>query len=376
MSVNNVAACYGCGMCVAACPKHCIHMVESDEGFYVPQVDSSLCVQCGLCAKVCPKINRPNPVPAVQPAVQRFAAWIKDEELRYRSSSGGIVMAVARELSKRGYRLCGVKYVPEHVRAEHFIAERFEDFSPAMGSKYIQSFTEPAFSKFEPGVKYFVVGTPCQIYALRRWIVMKGREDDFFLMDFFCHGVPSSHLWRSFLRKNAQRHALDEIDAVWRSKERFGWEDSWCMTLKVSDKTLYSSSRRGGCWFYHHFLRCDAQNLVCYDCPFNNDVSGADLRCADLWGNRYSDRAKGVSLLCVMTKQGGRIWDEVRKGCFADEVLLDTEDRVAPDFTSRLFGRSLFLCLLKLRRGFVVAHYYRRTVDIWFRIRRILKRHG
>lgn len=372
LGINNVKDCYGCGVCAAACPKHCVRMVESAEGFYVPQVDGALCIQCGLCSKVCPKLNRPKPAPEAQPVVQKFAAWIKDEELRYRSSSGGIVMAVARELSKRGYRLCGVKYVPEHVRAEHFIAESFADFLPAMGSKYIQSFTEPAFTKFERGKKYFVVGTPCQIYALRTWIRKQGREDDFFLMDFFCHGVPSAHLWRSFLKAYGKGHPLERITAAWRDKARFGWEDSWCTKLMDGDQVLYSSSRKEGCKFYHHFLRCDAQNMECYHCPFNDYSGASDLRCADHWGNQYSDRSKGVSLVYALTAMGSELWSKVREGCVSEELPL-SDLIVSHNYRCQRFGRSTFLALLRSKCGFGVAHVFRRMLDVMLRAAKIAR---
>ena len=49
--------CCGCSACVQKCPKHCIFMVEDEEGFLYPKVDSSICVNCGLCEKVCPMLD-------------------------------------------------------------------------------------------------------------------------------------------------------------------------------------------------------------------------------------------------------------------------------------------------------------------------------
>ena len=45
--------CYGCGVCATACPHKAIQIVESNEGFWVPEVNSALCVDCGICDKIC-----------------------------------------------------------------------------------------------------------------------------------------------------------------------------------------------------------------------------------------------------------------------------------------------------------------------------------
>lgn len=370
--IGEMKSCYGCGVCTAACPKKCIRMVESRDGFYIPRVDQGLCVNCGLCSTICPKVNRPSACAKASDGVHKFAAWNKDEKLRLASSSGGVVMAVAQELSRRGYLLCGVRYVPSHVRAEHFLARSIDEFLPAMGSKYIQSFTEPAFTKFERGKKYFVVGTPCQIYALRTWIRKQGREDDFFLMDFFCHGVPSAHLWRSFLRAHSKGRPLERITAMWRDKARFGWEDSYCTMLKESDEVLYSGSRREGCGFCQHFLRSDAQNIECYQCPFNDYSGSADLRCGDYWGNQYSDRSKGVSLVYALTERGNELWTKIREGCVSEELPL-SDLIVAHNYRWQRFGRSVFLVLLKSGLGFGVAHAFRRMLDVMLRAAKIAR---
>ncbi|MFR1309749.1 MAG: 4Fe-4S binding protein [Gallintestinimicrobium sp.] len=43
--------CVGCKSCAQSCPKHCISMVESNEGFWYPSVDEKSCIECKLCLK-------------------------------------------------------------------------------------------------------------------------------------------------------------------------------------------------------------------------------------------------------------------------------------------------------------------------------------
>lgn len=78
--------CCGCSACASICPKRCITMEEDNEGFLYPKVDENTCVNCGLCEKVC---NELHPYDKREP-LKVFAAINKDEEVRLKSSSGGI----------------------------------------------------------------------------------------------------------------------------------------------------------------------------------------------------------------------------------------------------------------------------------------------
>ena len=163
--VKNVAGtepCHGCGVCAAACPKGCVTMAQSREGFWVPRVDAAACVGCGLCVRLCPT-RSPIPSETLHKRVLRGdAAWLRDAAALRASSSGGAVGAIVAALAGKGYGFCGVRYVPERLRAEHFLAETPEAFTPARGSKYLQSLTVPAFRDILGGNgNWLVVGRPC-----------------------------------------------------------------------------------------------------------------------------------------------------------------------------------------------------------------------
>ena len=54
IQIKNKAECTGCHACYSKCPQDCINMIEDEEGFLYPNIDSTKCIKCGLCEKVCP----------------------------------------------------------------------------------------------------------------------------------------------------------------------------------------------------------------------------------------------------------------------------------------------------------------------------------
>lgn len=314
-NVGGKDCCYGCGVCAMACGKHLISLKLSPDGFYVPYIDNiQACSNCGLCESVC-AYNYDSLLDTNKPQLS-VGAWSKDSVVRKKSSSGGVCYEFERNLLSKGYKICVVRYNAELARAEHYVSDNLEDLVSGLGSKYIQSYTLDAFLSLSKGENYLVVGSPCQMDSLRRFIRKFNREDDFVLIDFFCHGVPSSILWEKYSKKvEAEVGKLSYVS--WRNKFT-GWHDSWAMSIDGVSKrenrsgaidenvkgTYYSRYSQGDI-FYKMFLGDSCFNKACYEnCKYKYDHSSADIRVGDFWGDTYKDNEDGVSSVVAFTHKG------------------------------------------------------------------------
>ncbi len=325
MNISNIHDCYGCGVCATVCAKKIISIELNSSGFYEPRImDSAACTDCGLCVDVCSYCSE-NLALTTKPLAS-YAAWSKDAAVRQKCSSGGVGFELGRTLLKQGYKVCGVRYNVDKNRAEHYIATTVEELIPSIGSKYIQSYTVDGFKAINRKEKYLVTGTPCQIDSFRRYIRKFRCEDNFILMDFFCHGVPSMLMWNKYVRWAESK--VGKLTYVsWRNKFT-GWHDSWAMSIDGEEKgspvnwhdsynllirgkkSFLNSRLSQGDMFYHLFLSDSCLGKACYEkCKFKYDKSSADIRIGDLWGKTYKDDEQGVSAAIAFSDKG-KYWLE------------------------------------------------------------------
>ena len=303
-NINEIKDCYGCGVCATVCGKKIIGIGLNKEGFYEPRViDPDRCVGCGLCLDVCSFLQEEPSLRRTE--IHSYAAWSKDTVIRRKGSSGGVGFELGRTLIEEDYKVCGVRYDAERARAEHYIATTVKELIPSIGSKYIQSYTVDGFKAINRKEKYLVTGTPCQIDSFRRYIRKFNVEDNFVLMDFFCHGVPSMHLWQKYLQE-VEKLTGNVTYVSWRNKLT-AWHDSYDLLIR-GEKSFYNSRLSQGDRFYRFFLSDACLGKACYErCKYKYDRSAADIRIGDLWGNTYKSNEDGVSAAVAFTEKGNKI---------------------------------------------------------------------
>lgn len=348
MTVQDIIAekgnqnCCGCSACLQRCPKHCIKLVEDEEGFLYPQVDEEACIKCGLCEKVCPILNQADKLPVQEV----LAVKNPDEKERMNSSSGGVFLPLAREVINKGGVVFGAVY-DESWEVHHVYAEKIEDVYPMMGSKYLQSKIENTFKDAErflkQGREVLFVGSPCQIAGLRTYLRNK-QYPNLLAVDFLCHGVPSPGVWRRYLAETyggydakeqsrlqatagknsvllSSLNAMSPIgDIKFRDKRESGWKKYRFVVLKKSaskadQNTVLSSDIHYDNPFMRGFLSDIYLRPSCYACKCKNGVNHSDLTIADFWGINLIapefDDDKGVGLVLVNSSKGKGYFDSL-----------------------------------------------------------------
>lgn len=381
IKINNISKlrdCFGCGVCAVSCPQKIIILNENKNGFYTPQiVDSQKCTNCGFCLSVCSFFNR---IDTEEKPKVAFAGWSLTPKIREVASSGGVGFEFARKAIAEGYEFCGVKYISSKKRAVHYLGVSEDDIYPSLGSKYIQSYTVSAFEKFKNNGKYIVFGTPCQIASLRLWLKKRKKQDQFLLVDFYCHGVPSLKIWDKYVKENdLMRRDISTVS--WRDKKN-GWHDSWYIVANDrSGKEIFRSKKVNSDLFYQYFLGHYALNKCCIEsCKFKKNNSCADIRIGDLWGKSYESNNDGVSGILCLTDRGREFvesTERIQLTTLSDEIV--GEGQMASNAV-KPWGYSLvrkmmifrFLSLqsiLNIKNGmYFIQTLPQRIINIFFKI--------
>lgn len=328
IKITDKSRCCGCNACTQRCPKRCIAMREDEEGFPYPVIDETVCIDCGVCEKVCPVINQGKE----RRPIAVYAAKNADEDMRRKSSSGGIFTALAEQTIEKGGVVFGARF-DENWEIRHDYTETVEGLAAFRGSKYVQSRTGEAFAQAEmflkKGREVLFTGTPCQISALKKFL--KRDYDGLLAVDFICHGVPSPGVWREYLKQVVSRlrgkrpgssrlepplsELHDVVESISFRDKSLGWKKfSFSLSLSSSGgsggKNAVSLSEPLN---KNLFMRGFLANLYlrpsCYACPIKREGGGdSDITLGDYWGIAslmpdYDDD-KGVSAVIINTEKG------------------------------------------------------------------------
>lgn len=195
-------------------------MQADSEGFLYPKVNEANCIDCGLCEKVCHELY---PYEDCKP-LKVYAAINKDEEIRLKSSSGGIFYLLAEKTIAEGGVVFGVR-LDEQWQVVIDYTETMEGVRAFMGSKYVQARMATAYADAKRFLaeerKVLFSGTPCQIAGLHHFL--RKPYENLLTVDIICHGTPSPKVWAMYLDEvvTAGRKAINDVQ--FRNK-RNGWK--------------------------------------------------------------------------------------------------------------------------------------------------------
>ncbi len=298
--------CCGCGSCVQICPVKCLELRTDEEGFWYPQGEKKTCVECGLCERVCPILHAEPVCDSIKNA---YAGYALDEQVRMKSSSGGIFTVLAEEILRENGVVFGAAFDDDYL-VHHVRVDNIEELERLRGSKYLQSRMEETYAEalelLKQGRKVLFTGTECQIAGLKGFL---GKTyENLFTVDILCHGVPSPKVWSRYLNEKKREYGGEVQNISFRNK-RLGWK-KFSMMLKFKNSHVYRKVH-----IQDSFMRMFLQNLIlrpsCYVCKFKGLKRNSDLTIGDCWGIEVwlpeMDDDKGTSVVLVHTDKGERL---------------------------------------------------------------------
>jgi coenzyme F420-reducing hydrogenase beta subunit len=304
--------CTGCGSCTNICPADALALQADEDGYYRPVLDKSFCTNCGQCVKACPVIN-PLANTNNQPVCFEFIA--KDEDLLFKSSSGGAFPLLADEILQSGGIVAGAAW-REDFTVEHILVDNKDDLPKLQKSKYLQSHIGDIYRqikrKLEAGQRILFSGTPCQVAGLHKYL---GKEyAHLYSIDLLCHYVPSTKFFVKYLEDEFGKRNVKSYS--FRHKMQ-GWNaDCLTLTLTLTDSTVLVR-RFNDDPYQQVFHNRTMIPSFCEHCRFAKiprygDISLGDFHYIDQNDTELSSAYKrGISAVLINTEKGKKIFDGI-----------------------------------------------------------------
>lgn len=322
MITKDKKECCGCTACQNICPVRCIEMVEDIEGFLYPEIDEEKCIHCHKCEIVCPIRNKEN----ISGVTETYIGYIKNEEIRRRSSSGGIFTALAEWMLEQGGVVIGAAF-DESFQVHHIVVEIKEELEKLRGSKYVQSNLKsiyPTVKQYlQDGRKVMFSGTACQIAGLKKYLKNENVEQ-LYTVDVLCHGVPSPKVWRMYLADKVKTYSSQIVRINLRDKKN-GW-NNYSVCIQFDNRKEYCNP-----FFQDQYTKMFLDNLdlrpSCYDCKFKCFPRMSDITIGDCWGiesiKPEMDDNNGTSVIIINSYKGKMLFDNLKNYLFFAESDID-----------------------------------------------------
>ena len=249
-----------------------------------------------------------------------FSAYSKNEEMRLKSSSGGIFTTVAEYFLKNNGIVYGVVMSDDNYSAEFKRVDHLGELDGLRGSKYFQARVVDTCRQVKndllQNIPVLFTGTGCQINGLK--LYLQKEYDNLFCIDVICHGVPSPMVWKKYLlfQENKMNEKITNVS--FRDKcER--WED-----FGMRENNVYINKDRD--IFMQFFLRDYCLRPSCYNCVAKKHKM-SDMTIADFWGIDEVEPSmndhKGNSLVILRNGKADTVFDSIKHNLVFKEVTYE-----------------------------------------------------
>ncbi len=264
-----------------------------------------------------------------------YHAYATDKSHRINAASGGTCSALLISLLKadeiEGALVCNTIVEDGKIRAHFSIATSSEEILAAQGSKYVETaFLKealPLIRRFDGRIA--VVGLPCDISNLTRWVVKDHNiaRKIRLKIALVCGHNSRTELIDEISRK-LEKEAASPLRSYhfrkghWRGELEAGFMDGTSIRKPFSYFSLYQN----------HYFFSERKCLVCHD-HFGYQ---ADISLGDIWAYRFKHDPVKKTGVIIRTGQGADCWSSAnRSGAITAAALdicdiLDGQARAAP----------------------------------------------
>lgn len=305
--------CCGCGVCMANCPKQAISMCPDRKGFLYPHVDNNACILCGLCVRVCTFERMERYENKCTFGFQHF-----DSKILKNSTSGGFFTALSDYVLDNK----GIIYSVGEDGSHNIVFFRYEcrkQRDDCRGARYVQGSFHEKFEILRKdllGNRFvLVVGTPCQINAIRNdCYVNRISEENLILVDLVCHGVGSPAVYKEHIKLIETKYRKRIIRYVFRTKDN-GWHGHHEKAVFQDGSSAFMEKTLE----YQKMLFGHNLNLreSCFNCKFTSMMRAGDITIGDFWGletinPEFADN-NGTSMLLANTEKGILLIERIKE---------------------------------------------------------------
>lgn len=365
LNVEDVVAsrlCHGCGACSYACNSNAITLHNFVEIGIRPMLDASKCTSCNECMSVCSGVrleHDPKNIPSgIQkdlrmewgPVLEVWEGNAVDEEIRFKSGSGGVTTALALyALECEGMH--GVLHVGMDPETPYLnktvMSQTRTELTSRTGSRYAPAAVCGELDLIENAPTACVlIGKPCDIAAARMAaeIRPKFKSRLGLTISIFCGGTPSTKGTLEMLRVLGVKPE-DAADVRYRGH---GWPGMSGASVKGALDDGRREMTYKQAW---DTILTKHKPFRCHICP---DGTGefADISCGDPWYRPIKESEPGSTLIVVRTEHGR---DILRRAIEAGYV-------VAEPRSSDVLPRSQNGLLMRRR------HVFPKIVSMWLTV--------